>query len=741
MRRVRLFFALMATLLVSSIAASYLAGRVALEATAKVKLFDSAIQAMQNLRSTIQDAETGQRGYLLTRDASYLEPYEEAIATVQRKVDVVRKMADTGLIPAEQVDRLESLIGRKIEELRTTVGLLHSGKTSAAMGIVRSDQGKEVMDSIRETMSEIVSTEESQRTAATQAADSAIRLRGLVFLAAVLVNLAFLAWAYRRIHKEMRQHFVASLETRRQKEILAVTLASIGDAVIITDIRGRITYLNEVAEKLTGWTAEEAEDRPCAEVFRIVNEETGGPVESPVDKVLASGAIAGLANHTLLIRKDGSRLPIDDSGAPIRESDGTVRGVVLIFRDFTAHKTFERTLIQAKAEVEASSQAKDKFLATLSHELRTPLTPVLATLSAWEAANELPPHLRPDLQRVRRNVELEARLIDDLLDITRIENEKLSLEKELLDAHGLIQSAAALFRDEIQAKGLRLTSRLEAKSSHVEADPARLQQILLNIIGNAVKFTSPGGSIEIATANPHRTDLTISVRDDGAGMAEEVMARLYQRFEQGDFASDRKQRGLGLGLSIAKALVEAHGGTLHAESKGPGQGSTFVVSLPTSDSPVQGAADADTEISTREQRIGLRLLLIEDHEDTAQVMRNVLRQMGHEVETCATVATACEMLKQSEFDILLSDIGLPDGTGIDFIKAARQICQTPAVALTGYGMAEDVERCLQAGFDEHLTKPIDIERLQKTLAAVSTKRATPTNGALPLAPQEANVES
>ncbi|HEU4678134.1 MAG TPA: CHASE3 domain-containing protein, partial [Terrimicrobiaceae bacterium] len=296
MRRVRLFFVLMATLLVSSIAAGYLAGRVALDAAAKVKSFDSVIQAMQNLRSTIQDAETGQRGYLLTRDASYLKPYEEAVATVQRKVDVVRKMADSGLVPSEQVDRLESLTGRKIEELRTTVDLLHSGRNSAAMGIVRSDQGKALMDSIRETMSEIVSTEESQRAAASQAADSALQLRSFVFLAAVLVNLAFLAWAYRRIHKEMRQHLVASLEIRRQKEILSVTLASIGDAVIITDIRGRITFMNEVAEKLTGWSAKEAEDRPCAEVFHIINEETGSPVESPVDKVLTSGAIAGLAN-------------------------------------------------------------------------------------------------------------------------------------------------------------------------------------------------------------------------------------------------------------------------------------------------------------------------------------------------------------------------------------------------------------------------------------------------------------
>ncbi len=626
-------------------------------------------------------------------------------------------------MPAEQVTRLESLIARKIDELRRTVNLIQAGRVSAAMEIVRRGEGKEVMDSIRDTIDEIVSAQENGRAAASQEADGAIRLRGGVFLAAVIISLSFLVWAYRRIQKEMRHHLVASLETRRQKEILAVTLASIGDAVIITDIKGRITFVNVVAEKLMGWTAKEAEDRPCAEVFRIVNEETGLPAESPVDKVLSTGAIAGLANHTVLIRKDGRRLPIDDSGAPIRESDGTVRGVVLIFRDFTAHKDFEQTLIRAKEEIEASSKAKDKFLATLSHELRTPLTPVLATLSAWEVTNELPSSLRTDLQRMRRNVELEARLMDDLLDLTRIENGKLSLQKEVLDVHGLIQSAIAIFRDEIQSKGLRLHCRLGAKDSYFEADPARLQQIFLNIIGNAVKFTPERGNIEIATANSHDKELTITIRDDGIGMSEEVMTRLFQRFEQGDPSAERGYHGLGLGLSIAKALVEAHGGTLHAESKGPGHGSTFVVRFAVSHAPPRVLAGPGPALPIHDGRGGLRVLLIEDHEDTAQVMQNVLRQMGHEVETCSTVATACQKLHDAQFDVLLSDIGLPDGTGIDFIKAAREICQTPAVALTGYGMAEDVERCLQAGFDEHLTKPIDFERLQNTLSRISAKRA------------------
>ena len=722
--KVRLFFLLMSAVLIIGIAASYFAGRAALDAIAGIREFDAAIEAIQDLRSTVQNAETGQRGYLLTREEKYLGPYEEAIATIQPRLQAVDKLAKAGLLSAEQVSELERLIEAKIEELRKTVSLVQSGRISAAMEIVRSDEGERTMESIRTTMAEIVSVQENGRAAASERADAAIQFRGWVFLCAILLNLAFLLWAYHRIRKEMMHHFVANLETRRQREILAVTLASIGDAVIITDTKGRITFLNAIAEKLTGWTAKEAEDRPCAEVFRIVDEETRLPLESPVDKVLATGAIVGLASHTVLIRRDGSELPIDDSGAAIRETDGTVRGVVLIFRDFTAHKESERKLVRAKEAIEASSNAKDKFLAALSHELRTPLTPVLATLSSWEASNALPATLRSDLQRLRRNVKLEARLIDDLLDLTRIENGKLSLEKEPVDVHNLIQSAAALFREEVQAKGLRLHAQLDAKNSWLEADPARLQQILLNLIGNAVKFSREGGTVEIVTSNPQGGELNIAITDDGIGMPKELIARLFQRFEQGDIPSETKFRGLGLGLSIAKALVEAHDGALRAESKGPGCGSTFTVSfanarppLPTSGPAVAPAAQSRRDPSS------LRVLLLEDHEDTARVLAKVLQQMGYEVETCSTVATACQKLKEMKFDVILSDIGLPDGSGIDFIKAAREICQTPAVALSGYGMAEDIDRCLQAGFEEHLTKPIDIDRLQKTLSSILAKKA------------------
>jgi PAS domain S-box-containing protein len=721
--KVRLFFIFVFGLLIMGIAASYFAGRAALDAIARIREFDAAIETIQDLRSTVQDAETGQRGYLLTREAKYLRPYEEAIATIQPRLQAVQKLAKSGLVSAEQVSELERLIATKIDELRKTVSLVQSGRMPAAMGIVRSDEGEETMEAIRTTMAEIVSAQEDGREAASERADATVQVRVWVFLAALLLNLAFLLWAYHRIRKEMMHHFVANLETRRQKEILAVTLASIGDAVIITDVRGRITFLNAIAEKLTGWTAKEAEDRPCAEVVRIVNEESRLPVESPVDKVLATGAIVGLANHTLLIRRDGSELPIDDSGAPIRESDGTVRGVILIFRDFTAHKEFERRLVHAKEAVEASSKAKDKFLAALSHELRTPLTPVLATLSSWEATNALPDTLRSDLQRLRRNVELETRLIDDLLDLTRIENGKLSLEKERVEVHHLIDSAVDLFREEVQTRGLQLHCRFNAENSWLEADPARLQQILFNLIGNAVKFSREGGTIEIVTSNHPDTELSIAIADDGIGMPEELIARLFQRFEQGDIPPEVRFRGLGLGLSVAKALVDAHGGTLRAESKGPGSGSTFTISFPEAHAAARISGPAVVPAARpRQAPNGLRVLLIEDHEDTARVLEKVLQQMGHEVETASTVGTACQKLREKKFDVIFSDIGLPDGSGFDFIKAARELCQTPAVALTGYGMAEDIDKCLRAGFEEHLTKPIDIDRLEKTLAKILAKR-------------------
>ncbi|MDD5198917.1 MAG: CHASE3 domain-containing protein [Terrimicrobiaceae bacterium] len=708
----------MAFVLVVSILVTFLAGRQVLVARDQIQQHDAVLAQLQATFSAIQDAETGQRGYLLTGDGPYLDPYRTANQAIRKHLDGLRELADAGQLPAPAVQVLHDVILRKVDEMQRTIDFAEAGQRAAAMAIVRRNTGRKMMEAIRAQIDALETEEGRARSRAHEADARATMQRTVVFVFAALVNLAFLVWTYKRIRREVSLQHLATLEIERQREILAVTLASIGDAVILTDLTGHITFVNQVAEDLTGWTASEAKGQPCAKVFRIINEDSRKPVDSPVEKVLASGAIVGLANHTLLIRKDGSELPIDDSGAPIRETDGSVRGVVLVFRDFTSHKETERHLVQAKQQVEEASRAKDKFLATLSHDLRTPLTPVLAALSTWEANEALPEALRPDLRLIRRNIELEAKLIDDLLDITRIEHGKLFLERDTTDVHGLIEGVIAIFKPACEANGVEISLSARAGETHAHVDPARLQQVFWNIIGNAVKFTMKGDRITVTTRNLPGEKLEISIADTGVGMTRETMDILFQSFRQGNPAPHHKPRGLGLGLSIADALVEAHGGTLRADSPGPGKGSTFTIVLPAVPSPA-----AQVQPVPRETAAGrsLRILLLEDHEDTARVLGQVLGGIGHTVETCGTVAAALEKISDAKFDLILSDLGLPDGSGLDFVRAVREASQVPAVALTGYGMSEDIEECLEAGFDEHLTKPVDFEKLQM---ALRTQRRT-----------------
>jgi signal transduction histidine kinase/CheY-like chemotaxis protein len=433
---------------------------------------------------------------------------------------------------------------------------------------------------------------------------------------------------------------------------------------------------------------------------------------SAVDKVLRDGHIVNLADHTTLRRRDGSEIHIDPSGAPIRESDGTVRGVVLVFRDFTERTAAEAQLLKAKTDLEAASAAKDQFIASLSHELRTPLTPVLALLTTWLDDENLPPAIHDDVQMLRRNVELEARLIDDLLDVTRIVQGKLSLNVETTDVHQLLRGAAEIYRSEINAKSIRMSMRLDAGRHHVHADPARLQQVFWNILKNAIKFTHPNGSVEVVTETGAGGLLRITFADDGIGMSPETLKRLFAPFEQGAQEISRRYGGLGLGMAISKALMDAHGGVLTAASQGPGQGSSFTLTLPSVDLSEKPSADAASRDSGAPPARQLEILLVEDHADTAFVMTRLLRKLGHNVQTSETVATAVRLAEEKNFDLLLSDIGLPDGNGIDLIRRLRRASSIPAVALTGFGMDEDIVKCREAGFDAHLTKPVNFQKLE-----------------------------
>ena len=369
---------------------------------------------------------------------------------------------------------------------------------------------------------------------------------------------------------------------------------------------------------------------------------------------------------------------------------------------------------KARTDAEQANRAKDGFLAMLSHELRTPLTPVLTSVLALEAEENLPQETRESLQMIRRNVELEARLIDDLLDLTRISQGKVQLSREVVDAHLLLRNALEICQGEIEQKKLGLQLDLAATKVDLLADPARLQQIFWNLIKNAVKFTPEGGRLTISTDNEVDGQLRVSITDTGIGIDADALTKIFNAFEQ---AEQTRLGGLGLGLAISKALVETHGGRIVAESGGRGQGSTFSVFFPVSEGETR--RNSSSAPAPHRSRRSLRILLVEDHEDTNRSLTNLLRRRGYEVQPATSYHAALDCAANEQFDVLVSDIGLPDGSGIDLMQklsAARPII---GIALTGFGMEEDVRKSRGVGFHRHLIKPVDLNKLDSIIQEVA----------------------
>src|SRR2546430_3269586 len=359
--------------------------------------------------------------------------------------------------------------------------------------------------------------------------------------------------------------------------------------------------------------------------------------------------------------------------------------------------------LQEKAR---SNLAKDQFLAMLSHELRTPLTPVLASAIALENEQALPENIQESTQIIRRNVELEARLIDDLLDLTRISRGKVQLNFDVVDAHTLLQNALEICQADIDRKHLALRLDFAAHKVHLQADPARLQQIFWNLIKNAVKFTPEGGQICVSTSNDAGDQLHVKIVDTGFGIEPESLPKIFDAFEQAGWT---QFGGLGLGLAISKTLVDAHKGTITAESAGRSKGATFTLIFPTCEKA--DARTAPAVSPTTPQRQTMRILLVEDHEDTNRSLTRLLRRRGHYVQSASTVQSALDLSKKEEFDVLISDLGLPDGSGIDLMQTLNSGRPLLGIALTGFGMEGDIRKSHDAGFKHHLVKPIDLNKL------------------------------
>lgn len=756
------------------------------------------------------------------------------------------------------------------------------------------------------------------------------------------------------------------------EDLVRATLLSIGDGIITTDERGRVVTMNPIAELLTGWNVNDAAGQPLDAVFKIVRESDGQPVENPVTRALAEGKIVGLANHTILVAQDGTRRPIDDSAAPIRTSDGSITGVVLVFRDVTERRAVEtrleqsernlsdffenasiglhwagpdgtilranradmallgyspkeyighhvaefhadqdvandllrrlsageriedyparlrckdgsirhvlidssvlwengkfihtrsftrdmteshraeianrrlaaivessddaivgkdlngivsswnsgaerlfgysaaemigqpiqtlipddrvseepeilrriargervdhyetvrrhkdghlihvsltispirdasgrivgaskiarditgrvqadaerRTLLEseraARAEAERAMRLRDEFLALVSHELRTPLNGILGWAQLLKRQNSVE-SVAEAAAAIERGARAQAQLIDDLLDMNRIMTGKLHLDIQTVRLAPMIESAIATLRPAAEAKSIRIQTTLDTNDAPIKGDTIRLQQVVWNLVSNAIKFTPKGGAIQILLerVNSH---VEISVADTGAGISAEFLPHVFERFRQADSSTTRRHGGLGLGLAIAKQLVELHGGTISAESPGEGLGSTFHVRLPVSivrraeqTEPAYSSAPAGNAISLQ----GVQILVLDDDPDTGRVIQRMLEGAGASVFACSSTEQAFQQVEKGSPEVILSDIGMPGMDGYQFVGGLRERgVSTPAIAITAFARPEDRIRALQAGFSMHLPKPIEATELFTVIQAV-----------------------
>ena len=403
-KRILTIFIFAAVLVAATTFSTYTIGLVALQQNQMSAEARFSLQQLEELISTLKDLETGQRGYLLTGEEKYLEPYRQALARVDHDLEQLRQLARKRTLPADTVEHIAQLSQLKLAELNETIEQQRAHGLEAALMIVRSDRGKKLMDELRGQIGRMQSLEQAAFFKAMHSGRLTAIWRTAIFIGGGLANFAFLGWAFRNVSDEITRREAAAIETTRQKELLSTTLASIGDGVIITDSKGDITFLNTEAQKLTGWSISEAHGRPLLEVFRIVNEATRKPVENPVDKVLRIGTVVGLANHTILIARDGRETPIDDSAAPIRVQGGSLEGVVLVFRDFTEQKNAEEVLARSKDELEqlvAIRTAKLQEMISelqhvsyaITHDMRAPLR----AMSAFtQILSEEAPSLSPE---------------------------------------------------------------------------------------------------------------------------------------------------------------------------------------------------------------------------------------------------------------------------------------------------------------------------------------------------------
>ena len=508
-------------------------------------------------------------------------------------------------------------------------------------------------------------------------------------------------WSYRDLTERHR--------AEEEHAHLAAIVASSNDAIIGVSLQGMITSWNGAAERIFGYTATEAVGQHLA---LIVPPDRLDEEQRILDQLAEGKRIEHF--ETVRVRKDRRPLRVSLTISPVRDGSGRIIGASKISRDVSERDHLLAREQAARARAEEAGRLKDEFLATVSHELRTPLNAILGWAHVLRRTERTDPRERHAVEVIERNARAQARVIDDLLDVSRIITGKLRLDVHPLMPAAAIDSALDSLKPMADAKGIRLHSVLDSSAGPVSGDPARLQQIVWNLVSNGIKFTPKGGRVEVRLERVD-SSVEIAVSDTGEGIRPEFLPHVFDRFRQSDAGIARRTGGLGLGIAIVRHLVELHGGSVGAESPGPGEGATFMVRLPLR--PVRSHGDRPSMAASEDRGrmpdlSGCRILIVDDEPDTRELLREVLEHCGGEVRDAASAEEAMAALKSWTPSVIVSDIGMPGEDGYAFIRRVREWeresgQRVPAVALTAYARSEDRIRALLAGYQVHVAKPIE----------------------------------
>jgi PAS domain S-box-containing protein len=557
------------------------------EALGSTERAETVLKDTQALLSSLIDAETGQRGYMLTGKDEYLNPYRKALAEVHAEA---QQLAGDVQSPANKarLSDLQKLLAEKLEELEKTIALRNAKGLGAALAVVQTDRGQELMERIRTVCTEIgESVTERLRLQQEQAARSAANLRFFsVFGSGALLSLLLLAHVVIRRATGRQQMLIQALTEQKRRiaqarDIFETTLRSIGDAVIATDMEGRITFINAVAQNLTGWNDRSAVGLALQRVFRIVNETTRESVENPVEKVIRSGRVVGLANHTILLAADGREIPIDDSAAPIRNSAGHMIGTVLVFRDVAARRRSEREIKRSRQELERTNAALRESNADLElfsyaagHDLREPIR----TIGSFSQliARRLPPDAESQehFHLIQQAVHRMTALVDDLLEYSHTAKLE-SQTRAVVNVNQALGEALWNLQSAISDSGAKVTADSLPK---VMGSHQSLVRLFQNLIGNAIKYRSEQPpKVYVSAQSTEEGEWTFAVQDNGIGLEMRYAQDIFTVFRR--LHGNDQYPGTGIGLALCKRIVEMHGGRIWVESE-PGAGSTFRFTLP-----------------------------------------------------------------------------------------------------------------------------------------------------------------